>query len=156
MGFVAFVVGQSTDEHLKTNFLKLLAEDIAREKKRVAYHINFNNKPTSLKATVVRNSVTQTHIHTQTHTHTCKHTRTHARTHACTHGQLFELYSLISLVFEVGGNWVVTFAVRDRSDRDIFRKILGNQVSFQSTQISKNYRRNSGGTLRQKINPIDF
>ena len=70
MGFVAFVVGQSTDGHLKKKFLQLLAEDIAREKKRVAYHINFNNKPTSLKATVVRNSVTQTHIHTQTHRHT--------------------------------------------------------------------------------------
>ena len=39
MGFGAFVVGQSTDEQLKTNFLRLLAEDIARERRRVADHI---------------------------------------------------------------------------------------------------------------------
>ena len=43
MGFVAFVVGKSTDEHLKNNFLRLMAEDIAREKKRVVYHINYKH-----------------------------------------------------------------------------------------------------------------
>ena len=35
MGFAAFVFGQSTDVQLKTKFLTLLAEDIAREKQRV-------------------------------------------------------------------------------------------------------------------------
>jgi len=64
MGFAAFVFGQSTDVQLKTKFLTLLAEDIAREKQRV------------------------------------------------------------------GGSWVVTFSIRDRADRDIFRRILGEQVHF--------------------------
>ena len=42
MGFAAFVFGQSTDVQLKTKFLTLLAEDIAREKQRVG-NISFSN-----------------------------------------------------------------------------------------------------------------
>ena len=30
----------------------------------------------------------------------------------------------------MGGSWVVTFSIRDRADRDIFRRILGEQVGF--------------------------
>ena len=33
-------------------------------------------------------------------------------------------------IFKVGGSWVVTFSIRDRADRDIFRRVLGEQVGF--------------------------
>ena len=83
MGFAAFVFGQSTDVQLKTKFLTLLAEDIAREKQRVGNISNSNAKE----------------------------------------GAMMQ-------IFKVGGSWVVTFSIRDRADRDIFRRILGEQVGF--------------------------
>ena len=83
MGFAAFVFGQSTDVQLKTKFLTLLAEDIAREKQRVG-KISF---PDTKEGSIMQ-------------------------------------------IFKVGGSWVVTFSIRDRADRDIFRRILGEQVIF--------------------------
>ena len=83
MGFAAFVFGQSTDVQLKTKFLTLLAEDIAREKQRVG-KISF---PDTKEGSIMQ-------------------------------------------IFKVGGSWVVTFSIRDRADRDIFRRVLGEQVGF--------------------------
>jgi len=37
----------------------------------------------------------------------------------------------------VGGDWVVAFAVYDREDRDIFRKVLGNEVIFVLLDLDK-------------------
>merc|ERR1712112_151390 len=37
----------------------------------------------------------------------------------------------------VGGDWVVAFAVYDRKDRDIFRKILGSEVIFVLLDLDK-------------------
>ena len=51
MGFAAFVFGQSTDVQLKTKFLTLLAEDIAREKQRVGNISNSNAKEGAMMQT---------------------------------------------------------------------------------------------------------
>ena len=52
MGFAAFVFGQSTDVQLKTKFLTLLAEDIAREKQRVGNISNSNAKEGAMMQTL--------------------------------------------------------------------------------------------------------
>ena len=91
MGFAAFVFGQSTDVQLKTKFLTLLAEDIAREKQRVGKTSFSDTK----EGAMMQN-------------------------------------------FKVGGSWVVTFSIRDRADRDIFRRLLGEQVGFVVILFVKN------------------
>ena len=64
---------------MSNRFLKLMAEDIAKERMRVKHYI---------------------HIQQSTSKQLC--------------------------FPKVGGDWVVAFAVYDRQDRDIFRRVLGH------------------------------